>query len=371
MIVSYLDYPYYSGLSKRISGLAKVLGTNGIKVKILAPVVRSDALHRNDISHYSAVEYIDLRRFRSNNPYGFASKFLHWLFFTFVASARVIRDFRKYQCIIQYQSIYSALPALITKLFLGARVIGDDIVLTHRTLDTVVLRLTDAIITSSVRTCIFASRLFPNKVLLYVPNGIEVQPLKNLVTTKRKRVVFVGSMTFDQNVKAIEKVIQIAEKLYARKFRLEILIVGGPLSRVSHLMRHRLVKAKIIRFLGFLSDAQLREIYASSQIALLPFFEDAPLLGGQRIKALEYFERKMLVISGSEGVRGISGLRDQVHYVSANSVDEIVGAIERHTLCPSEYASIPTEGRKYVIKRYSWERVTKDYLRMIKKLVRY
>lgn len=50
LMVSYLDYPYHAGLSRRISGLARVLTTNGIKVKILAPIARSNVVFNDDTS---------------------------------------------------------------------------------------------------------------------------------------------------------------------------------------------------------------------------------------------------------------------------------------------------------------------------------
>ena len=42
-------------------------------------------------------------------------------------------------------------------------------------------------------------------------------------------------------------------------------------------------------------------------ICLLPFFSDAPTVGGQRIKALKFISYGLVVISGPEGLRGIDG----------------------------------------------------------------
>ena len=208
LIVSYLDYPYYAGLSRRISGLTKVLTTKGIKVRIVAPIARYSIVLNDEVS-YNVVERIDLRQFRSKNPEKFASKFVQWLLFSIKASVKVMRKFLENRCLVQYQSIYSALPAVITKLFLRAKIIGDDIVLIHPVFDTLILKLTDVVVTPSLRTYSFAKRL--GRHTLYVPNGVE-QTLHKRRTSdlKPNNILFVGSLSFDQNLKALENIFKIA-----------------------------------------------------------------------------------------------------------------------------------------------------------------
>ena len=68
-----------------------------------------------------------------------------------------------------------------------------------------------------------------------------------------------------------------------------ISIVGGPLTLASELMKDPIVKKGRVKFLGQLSFEELSELYVSATVGILPFFQDIPLAGGQRTKALELF----------------------------------------------------------------------------------
>ena len=351
------------GLSRRISGLAKVLTTNRIKVKILAPIARSNVVFSDNTSENFVIQRIDLRRFRSKNPEKFTSNFIQWLLFTFAASIQVIKDFTKNRCLIQYQSIYSALPALAAKLLLGARIVGDDIVLIHRFIDTLVLRLTDVVITPSLRTYSFAKRL--RRFTLYIPNGVEHGLCKRQVSDLKPVLLFVGALSFDQNLKAVENIVRIASDLNENGLTFEVVIVGGPLSYAENLINHPIVKKGKVKFVGRVSNDKLTELYSSSFIGLLPFFQLTPLLGGQRTKALEFFANGLLVISGPEGVGGIDGLEPSKHYLLANSLDEMCTIVAECLSEPEKYRNIATAGASYISENYSWETLTTDYISFI------
>lgn len=366
LIISYLDYPYYAGLSTRISGLAKVLAMGGVHVKILAPIARGDVTVKNKIYFDTAIYRVDLKKFRSRNPEKFASKSLLWLLFSLSASFEVMRNFIQNRCLIQYQSIYSALPALLAKILLRAQVIGDDIVLVNSLIDVFALKLTDIVVTPSPRTCSFAKRL--GRYTLYLPNGVEMLSEKSSSDSK-SRILFVGSLSFDQNLKAVENIIRIALNLDKKGRTFEVLIIGGPLSYVEYLMNHPIVKKGKVKFLGRVSDDRLMELYSSSFIGLLPFFQDTPLQGGQRTKALEFFANHLLIISGPEGVKGINGLRSGEHYLLAKSLNEMGMIIDRCLLKPEKYQNIASAGANNILEKYSWETLTKDYIHIIKSLM--
>lgn len=366
LIISYLDYPCYAGLSTRISGLAKVLTMRGVRVEILAPIARENVILNKEILNTTAVHRIDLRKFRSKNSEKFASKFLLWLLFSLSVSFEVIRSFIKYRCLIQYQSIYSALPALLVKILLRAQIIGDDIVLTHSMIDVMVLKLTDIVVTPSLRTYSFAKRL--GRYVLYVPNGI-VGLLEKPDSDSKPRILFVGSLSFDQNLKAVKNIIQIVTDLDKKGLVFEMVVIGGPLSYLENLINDPIVKKGNVKFLGRVPGSKLAELYSSSFIGLLPFFQDTSLQGGQRTKALEFFANHLLVISGPEGVKGIHGLRPEEHYLLANSLDEMCMIIDKCLLEPEKYRNIATAGTRYVLKNYSWEIISKDYIKLVQSLL--
>jgi len=369
LLISYLDYPYPAGICTRINGLVRVLVQNGFEVTILAPIARDDArLPEKEQKNNYYIERINIRKLFSVHESSKFGKMLQWLIFSIIASLRVARYYIKNRSLIQYQSIYSAVPALFAKFLLRAKIIGDDIVLIHPLIDILVIKLTDVIVTPSLRTYWFARQL--RKLTLYVPNGVE-QTLHKRRTSdlKPNNILFVGSLSFDQNLKALENIFKIASTLDKKGLTFTILIVGGPLSYAEHLAGHLLVRKGKIKFLGRVTNDKLIELYNSSQIGLLPFFEDTPLLGGQRTKALEFFANHLLVISGPEGVKGIHGLEPGKHYLLANSLDDMCMIIDNCLSQPEKYQNIATAGARYILKNYSWGTLTKDYVNLIQKLI--
>jgi len=370
LLISYLDYPYPAGICTRINGLVKVLVQSGFEVTILAPIARDDArLPEKEQKNNYYIERINIRKIFSVHESNKFGKMLQWLIFSVIASLRVIRYYIKNRSLIQYQSIYSAVPTLFAKFLLRAKIIGDDIVLIHPLINTLVIKLTDVVVTPSLRTYWFARQL--RKLTLYVPNGVE-QTLHKRRTSdlKPNNILFVGSLSFDQNLKAVENIFKIASTLDKKSLKFTILIVGGPLSYAEHLTGHLLVRKGKIKFLGRVTNDKLIELYNSSRIGLLPFFDDTPLLGGQRTKALEFFANHLLVISGPEGVKGIHDLEPGKHYLLANSLDEMCAIVEKCLSQPEKYRKIATAGAKYISKNYSWETIAKNYVALIRSLTR-
>jgi glycosyltransferase involved in cell wall biosynthesis len=371
LIISYLDYPYYSGLSKRINGIAGVLVKNQVTVRIIAPIARSE----NAVSDHDSnidIHRIDLRQFRSKRPERFFSKFLQWLLFSLKSSISVLREVARNRCLVQYQSIYSASAALITKLVMRTKIIGDDIVLVHPIIDTFVLRITDVITTPSPRTYSFAERL--KRPVLLVPNGVERSSYRELAFDSRTSrfkhtMLFVGVLSFGQNLKAIANILSLAQNLENRGASFEIIVVGGPLSYADRFADNPIVRRGIVRFVGYVTEDELHRLYSSSFIGLLPFFDETPLEGGQRTKALEFFANNLLVISGPNGIAGIAGLKAGEHYLFAKSLDKMCELVEKCVLEPAKYVSIAKAGAKYILGNHSWDVLAEKYTALISQMV--
>jgi glycosyltransferase involved in cell wall biosynthesis len=362
LILSYLDYPFYAGMSRRISGLAGMLLQNNVGVKVLAPIARSPTVIKPDLDAEGIqVERIDLRSFSSKGNSG--SKLIQWLFFTIIASIKTCKEVLRSRCLVQYQTVYSAGPALFAKLFLRATIIGDDVVLVNPVLDSLLLKLTDTTITPSLKTFQLAKRM--GKDVFYVPNGVDKPISKTVGSIFKPNMVFVGSFSFDQNVKAVENIIDLAATLESEGLPFKITIIGGPIDRVSSFFDRDVVKNRVVEFLGNVSFNRLSQVYDSSSIGLLPFFCDIPLLGGQRTKALEFFANGLLVVSGMEGIEGIDGLVSERHFLLADSVISMSKILRRCLLTPNDCVPIAIAGQKFVSEKYSWGNLTKDYLKVI------
>jgi glycosyltransferase involved in cell wall biosynthesis len=367
IIVSYLDYPYPSGLAKRMNGLLKILVSEGIKVKIIAPIGRGNGIFPTieKFDNFS-IERVDLRKIAIGDSNRYSIKLLQWLIFSIIACFKLTKiKVKNVNAIIQYQSIYSAIPALFARFFFRSKIIGDDIILIHPIIDIPVLKLTQIIVTPSQRTLDFVENF--EKRTLYIPNGIEgINPKQKIYS--ENSIFFIGALIFNQNLKAIENIIQIASNLDKDGLLFEVFIVGNPLKLIKHLFRHPLVKKGKIKFLGNLSNKELKKIKERSFIGLLPFFEDTPLIGGQRTKAMEYFSDQLLVISGPEGVRGILGLKPGKHFLLVKTPLEMSEIIKDCFLKPKKYLNIASSGAKFVSKNYSWKIISKEYINLLKNL---
>lgn len=372
LIISYLDHPYYSGLSRRINGIAGVLVKNKVTVRIIAPIARSE----NVVSDYDSnidIHRIDLRRFRSKRPEKFSSKLLLWLLFSLKSSISVLREVGRNRCLVQYQSIYSAAAALVTKLALGAKIIGDDIILVHPIIDTFVLRMTDIIATPSPKTYSFAERL--KRHVLLVPNGVQRRSYEELAldsrTSRFKRtMLFVGALSFGQNLKAIENTLSLAQNLQNRGASFEIIVIGGPLSYADRFADNPIVRSGIVRFVGHVTEGELHGLYSSSFIGLLPFFDETPLEGGQRTKALEFFANNLLVVSGPNGIAGIDGLKAGEHFLLAKSIDQMTELLENCMSEPARYEKMARAGAEFILEKHSWDTLTNGYVALVLRLTK-
>ncbi len=364
LMLSYIDYPYYVGLSRRISGVSKVLKANGVNIKVVAPLARSQVVLDDGYSGHVSVKRFDFRRFGVEDRY--ASKMVQWLLFSVRSSFFVIKEVIKNRSIVQFQSTYSAFPAVIAKIVLRATVVGDDVVLINPFVDRVIFKLTDCISTPSKRAYSYAKQL--GKTAFYVPNGAESNLTKELAyeIKQASNIIFVGALTFLQNLKAVENILQLAKSLDEAGQEFTISIVGGPLTLASELMKDPIVKKGRVNFLGQLSFEELSKLYASAAVGILPFFQDIPLAGGQRTKALEFFANNLLVISGPEGIRGINGIAPGIHYVVAMSLLDMQKAIEDYLAKSGSYMPIISAGTRYVNNNHSWEKLTKSYVNAIK-----
>jgi glycosyltransferase involved in cell wall biosynthesis len=361
LIISYLDYPFPAGLSNRITGLANVLASNGFKVTILAPMLRGDfSVPLIENFKNITIERVNLRKLALKDCSNLGPKALGLLTFSIIASFRAIAYYIRTRSLIQYQTIYSAAPALLLRLLFHAKVLGDDIVLGHTILDSLLLKSTGIILTPSLKTYSFARQI--GVPTLYVPNGIKASSNSNQIHKIKTRLTFVGVLSYRQNLIAITRIIELAQSLYDENVSFEFCIVGGPLNYVNNLFSHPIVKKGKVRFLGSISAAKLDQVYASSFIGLLPFFDDTPLEGGQRTKALEYFAKGLLVISGPQGIKGIEGLIPGEHYLLVDSFNSMQATLKECLTYPEKYIPMASKGAEHAAMYYSWDTLTKHYI---------
>ena len=378
VIVSYLDFPYYEGSSKRIEGLIHVLKSYGIHVTVICPLLRRT---QASPEYEGTVSYIDLRRLKAHQCPK-AGKFVLNSIFSILAVNKLIHWSAERNIVIQYQDLYSSIPVITAKLLKRGKIIGDDIVPLHfdegrlhpsftsffQFLDLTLLKFTDLIVTASPKAYSFIKNSnLKGKSVLFFPNGVISSDKKIAISTapktQKKSIIFIGTLSFDQNLQAITNMFEVIRRLKEKTGDFEMLVVGGPLHCASHLFNDGLVKEGTIRFLGYVSNKELAYIYDQAFIGLLPFFKETPLCGGQRTKALEYFSHGLLLVTGPEGIKGINNLKIGEHCLVAYSIAEMTEILYDCLSNPTKYTSMSANGLRFIESAYSWEAISKNYIK--------
>ena len=368
VILSYLPHPSHCGLSRRVDGIEEALESTVDEVVVICPSFREGFSHKDP--RVDPVK-IPLRLEGADA----ASRFLRLALYSLLSLRKIVRYAMK-GYLVQYESVFSAFPALVTKLFVRRTVIGDDLVRLHAgssllsplifVVEAVLARLTDYCLTASLRTLPFLKRFSRN--VIYIPNGVKCPVRRDESMRDETTILFVGALTFDQNRVAVNKIFQISSLLSSIRPEASIVVVGGPETITASLRNHPLAKVGRTRFLGEVSDSILERIYAEAFIGLLPFFSETPTLGGARIKALEYFAHGLLVVSGVEGVFGIGGLNAGEHFLAAATVEEMCHILDECLASPEKYYAVAEAGRERVLALYSWKTVTREYVKQVKRL---
>jgi glycosyltransferase involved in cell wall biosynthesis len=276
---------------------------------------------------------------------------------------------------IQYESLYSAFPALVAKILLRKKIIGDEVILMSRetksplryvlyAFDRFLIRMTDYVITSSTSAEVLIRKWFPKKPVYLVMNGVEpVKRRDRPASRDRHELVFVGSLSSPENRVAIENVLRLAELLERKGIEFHITVVGGPWSYAAPYLGENMVRRGRVTFKGAIKGSELFEVYSTASVGLLPFF--MPSGGGQKIKALEYLAHQLLVLSGPFGFGNLPGIVPGVHYLEAANVAEMSEWAVDFVSHPAAYSQIAEAGRRLVEQQFSWEVTSKPYLEIL------
>jgi glycosyltransferase involved in cell wall biosynthesis len=356
VVLSPLDYPFHSATSRRISGIVGVLNQAGVQAEVVCPVFRFSVLPTAQ-----GVTGIDLRPLQVLGTQNLIARVLALAIFNLAAFAKLLLS-RNEILAVQYESIYTFPAALLAKVFLRCPCIGEDINMPPILHRSVFIEQTVAMasnfITSSFSN-INSSRLSRNAAI-FLPTAVTEKLVirRKQIRFDRIRAIFVGTLTYSTNLRAISQISRVDSFISADKDCV-FLVVGGPIPT-------ELQPSKRMRLLGNISDRLLRQAYGQSNIGLLPFF--GTRTAGAKSKLIEYMAAQLLVISSPEGVQYLPGLEPWVHFVPATSAEEIAQLISVISRDPKRFRQIMMEGHRHVMQRYRWRKLLRSYLRFIEDL---
>jgi len=390
------------GLSKRVEALIKALSSRSdVKIYVYSPIIFGPFLdlikNLGEINNLY-IKYIKLpipRRILIRIFKGFFAKGIVALLYSFIVFFHLIVDRKRILSsknkgsIIQHeQLILAPLAYLIRRIYRG-RMIADDVNLlfirTHgfkrrliHMLEYISLMKTDVIVTASSKTMTYTSKIgkktrYIQNALINIKDHCYCLEKTRKLSKKRDRIniVFVGNLTFHQNIKAVIILYTIfeylVEKLGIRNVRLDI--VGGPLHNIpQHILNSNLVKKGYMVFHGMLSEEEKDRLYSEALISLLPYFGDLIRWGGQMTKTLEALSNCMILITGPEGVGEINGVNG-VHYLIAKNIRDMINLLIRVVNNPSKYNRVAVNGYRLICSDYSVNAIKEKYSMLIDELL--
>jgi len=382
-IITWYDFPLPGGTTSRINGLISQLTKSGIAAEVVSPIFYGENADF-DTSTPFPVRRLNLKSLWLLNLYDVspirALAILLFSLFSLLTILGQVLTYGRKSVIVQFEQVFSALPAIFAKILLGVYVIGDDIRLYYKTMkipfsfiirayELWVLKYSDVVTTSFRLDFQIIKHLRRNENTLFVPNGVQVNRNSQENIRNWKSMLFVGSFTSKENVKAIDNILNLADILCEECRELEIFIVGGPLTQVRHLFNRKSVAKGNVKFLGRVSQEFLNSLYQSVDKGLLPFFEDPPHTS-QRTKALEYFANGLLVVSSPTGIDGIDGLCDGVHCLVAKTKQEMLCLLQEVLLHPAKFTRVASTGASFITENYAWDKVAKTYVETVTSLGR-
>jgi glycosyltransferase involved in cell wall biosynthesis len=356
IVLSPVDYPFYSATSRRISGIVGVLNHSGVRTEVICPVFRFSTLPA-----LRGVTGIDLRRLRSLGAETLITRALALTIFNVVAFAKLLLP-RSEILAVQYESILTFPAALLTKIFLRCPCFGEDIntppILRRLVFFEPAVALASNFITSSLSN-ISSSRL-SKCTTIFVPTAVteELVIKRKQITFDRIRAIFVGTLSYSTNLRAINHISRI-DSLIPIENDCILVVVGGPIPT-------GLRPSRRMRLLGHVTDSLLRRTYNQANVGLLPFF--GTRTGGAKSKLIEYMAAQLLVISSPEGVEYLPELVPWVHFVPAASAEEMAQLISTIPRDAKRFRRIAMNGHKHVMQRYRWRILLRSYLRFIEDL---
>ena len=304
----------------------------------------------------------------------------------FLLALKEILKCRNKRVIIQYIDERSFIIAFLIKIICGvllkknAILIGDDITLRYilfksplnhivKAIEFFIVKYTDIITTSFRIDYEIMKQIRVGKPTYFIPNGIEIKHVVDIdIHAKNwKKILYISAHPGKRNNMALKTLLDIARIICRNIKGVKILIIGKYIPKF--LRESNLVKSGCIELLGYVTSDKLKEIYKEVGIGLLPYFGEAAQ-SSQRIKTLEFFANGMLVVASKKDLLGIPGLRNYVHCIAVSTPEEMARELLNVLSKPSRYKHIALKGRSFIIKRYSWEEISKKYIDLIRKLLK-
>ncbi len=225
-----------------------------------------------------------------------------------------------------------------------------------------------------------AKNKFPDKLVAYIPNGVNTDKFKQASTIDfRKKhgiaddvtvALCVSRIDYQKNQKIL---VPMVEKIKSQGQSVHMVIIGPPTAEQYYAeLRGQIVQAGLEQNFtvipGLPADSQeLLSAYQSADIFILPSLHEP--FG---IVALEAWSAGLPVIAADVG--GLGRLVEDGKtglLFNPNSLDTLMAAWERLRNDPSLSADLKNNAGKIVLEKYSWQTVTGELLNFYHKAIEF
>lgn len=188
-----------------------------------------------------------------------------------------------------------------------------------------------------------------------VPNGVDIEAIPYAppiaILSQPLRVLFVGSLGYTANIRAVLRLHARIMPLVRRRFSdATLVIVGkGPSPEVRELALSPMTEL----------HADVREVldfYRTSHVAAVPL----DIGGGTRLKALEALAAGIPVVATPLALEGLP-LLNEVHAIVASTDQQFADSIVRACIDTRLRQSLSSAGRALVEQLFDWRRLSAKY----------
>jgi len=390
VIVIHTDYPWPEGMSYRVHNMARTLSRRHA-VMIVSPILESDYPEGFQSTAEYTIHRTSIKIIRKLSQ----NRLLYRLLFVLLFTLSVVRIHRRLAShekvrLVQAEQQLDLLPGIMLGLLYRVPVVVDDAlspsqyysdrpaplrVFAH-IFELILFRRASFIIGSSseVTKLIHERYNVPRSRLAVVPNGVappttfgqERQP-----KGKYLDIIFAGNTYSEQNRRAIRNLIDMFPSILADVTNARLVIIGGPLHLLRQATRsiHAKEVAKNILMTGLISEEDKRTITKNASVCALPFDLTDKLIGGVRLKALEFLSWGKVVVSTPTGVDGIEGATNGENLLIAGNMEEFRDFVIQVLSHPENYDQMRKSAVKLAAK-YHWDVVLGHYPEIIEDVSR-
>lgn len=193
----------------------------------------------------------------------------------------------------------------------------------------------------------------PYETMRLVPVGVDHRLFRPLAAVQRRAGRLITTASADVAIKGLPYLLEAIAKLRADGDDLTLTIIGRPKPGASMDLIERFGLEAHIEFVSGVSDERIVELYAESELAVVP-----SLYEGFSLPAIEAMCSGTPLVATDGGalpeVTGTDG--ETVFRARKGDADDLARTIRNARSNPARRATVGTAGRARVLKRWTWER---------------